>query len=206
MGDETSRDGGGESDTLTFVLTPANSALFTAGPAVDASTGDLTFTPSGDGGVDLSPGPPRRRRRSVRVELVQSFTVTILDGPIADPQLVTVAEDSTDNAITLTGSDPEDDPLTFDVATQPAHGTLTGTEPDLTYTPAANFFGTDSFTYTATDGTETSPAATVTITVTSGNNDPVLAKNDAAAVKATVTTVLNPLANDSGGAGETLPA
>ena len=35
-------------------------------------------------------------------------------------------------------------------------------------------------------------------------NDPVLAKNDALGVKATVTTVLNPMANDSGGAGETL--
>ncbi len=115
-----------------------------------------------------------------------------------------MAEDSPGEEITLTGSDPEDEPLTFDVATQPLHGTLSGTEPDLTYTPDANFFGTDTFTYTATDGTDTSPAATVTITVTSGNNDPVLAKNDAAAVKATVTTVLNPLANDSGGAGETL--
>ena len=102
----------------------------------------------------------------------------------------------------LTGTDPEDDPLTFEVVTGPAHGTLSGTVPDLTYTPNANFVGGDSFTYTATDGTDTSPAATVSITVTPGNNDPVLAKNDAVSVKATVTTVLDLLANDSGGAAK----
>src|SRR4029079_13756472 len=43
-------DGGGESDNLAFVLTPADAALFTAGPAVDASSGDLTYTPSGAAG------------------------------------------------------------------------------------------------------------------------------------------------------------
>ena len=122
-----------------------------------------------------SAGPLTRRIRPVTPS-----TSRLRRHRLADPQLVTVAEDSSDNPITLTGSDPEDDALTFDVATQPAHGTLSGTEPDLTYTPNANFFGTDTFTYTATDGTETSPAATVTITVTSGDNDPVLAKNDAA--------------------------
>ena len=197
-------DGGGESDDLAFVLEPANPGLFTDGPAVSASTGDLTFTPSGAEGstsVQVTLGDDGT---PAATSATQSFTITILDGPAADPQSVTVAEDSAGNAITLTGTDPEDDPLTFDVATQPAHGTLSGTEPDLTYTPDANFIGTDTFTYTATDGTDTSPAATVTITVTSGDNDPVLAKNDAVAVKATVTTVLNPMANDSGGAGETL--
>ena len=43
-------DGGGESDNLAFVLAPADAALFTAGPAVDASSGDLTYTPSGAAG------------------------------------------------------------------------------------------------------------------------------------------------------------
>ena len=196
--------GPGESDGLTFVLTPADGTLFTTGPSVDASTGDLTFTPSGTVGsttvqvrLDDDGTPPESSPN-------QSFTITILDGPAADPLNVSVVEDSINNPITLTGSDPQDDPLTFAVATQPAHGTLSGTEPDLTYTPAANFVGTDTFTYTATDGTTVSPASSVTITVTSGNNDPVLAKSDFVSLKATTTTVLNPLANDSGGAGETL--
>jgi hypothetical protein len=48
--------------------------------------------------------------------------------------LSTTAED-TAVAITLTGSDPEDSALTYTVLTPPAHGTLAGTAPNLTYTP-----------------------------------------------------------------------
>jgi len=46
------------------------------------------------------------------------------------------------------------------------------------YSPAANFNGTDSFTYKANDGTADSGVATVTITVTAVNDAPV-AVNDA---------------------------
>ena len=49
--------------------------------------------------------------------------------------------------------------------TQPANGTLSGTEPNLTYTPDPGFSGTDSFTYSVTDGTMTSKTATVKIVV-----------------------------------------
>ena len=49
----------------------------------------------------------------------------------------------------------------------------------FTYTPNANFNGTDSFTYTASDGTAGSNVATVTITVDAVNDAPV-AVNDAA--------------------------
>ena len=56
-------------------------------------------------------------------------------------------------------------PLTFSVATQPAHGTLSGTAPNLTYTPAAGYSGADSFTFVANDGTVNSAPATVNITV-----------------------------------------
>ncbi|MFT5729040.1 MAG: PKD repeat protein [Desulforhopalus sp.] len=47
----------------------------------------------------------------------------------------------------------------------------------FTYTPNANFNGTDSFTYRANDGTLDSNVASVTITVTSGNDDPVADPN-----------------------------
>ena len=43
----------------------------------------------------------------------------------------------------------------------------------FTYTPNANFNGTDSFTYTASDGTADSNVATVTITVSAVNDAPV---------------------------------
>ena len=51
--------------------------------------------------------------------------------------------------------------------TNPANGTLSGTAPNLTYTPAANFNGSDSFTFKVNDGSLTSVVATVLITVIS---------------------------------------
>ena len=49
--------------------------------------------------------------------------------------------------------------------TQPAHGALTGTAPNLTYTPATDYTGADSFTFKVNDGANDSPAATVTLNV-----------------------------------------
>lgn len=93
--------------------------------------------------------------------------------PTADDQSVTTPED-TATAITLTGSDPDGDPLTYTVTSGPSNGTLSGTAPNLTYTPNADFNGTDSFTFTVSDGTDTSAPATVSITVTPVNDSPYL--------------------------------
>jgi hypothetical protein len=88
--------------------------------------------------------------------------------PIANAQSVTVAEDAS-IIITLTGSDPDNNPLTFDIATQPTLGSLSAissTSPrTVTYTPNANANGSDSFTFTVNDGTVSSAIATVTISV-----------------------------------------
>jgi hypothetical protein len=72
-------------------------------------------------------------------------------------------------SITLTGSDPNGDPVTFSVATLPAHGTLEGNGPDaLTYTPSLGWTGFDSFTFTASDGQLFSDPATVNIGMSGG--------------------------------------
>ncbi|MCP5524754.1 MAG: tandem-95 repeat protein [Verrucomicrobiales bacterium] len=92
------------------------------------------------------------------------FGGTANQPPYANAQTVTTAED-TAVGITLTGGDPDGNPLTYAVATGPAHGTLSGTAPDLTYTPEANYHGGDSFTFVANDGTVDSAPATVSITV-----------------------------------------
>ena len=56
--------------------------------------------------------------------------------------------------------------LTAILAPRPANGQLTlNADGSFSYTPNAGFYGTDSFTYTATDGHATSAPATVTITV-----------------------------------------
>src|SRR5205807_5061358 len=82
-----------------------------------------------------------------------SLTVTAVnDAPVAADQAVTTAED-TAKAIVLTASDVEGDPLTYAIVAGPAHGTLSGVAPTVTYTPAANYNGADSFTFKANDGT-----------------------------------------------------
>src|SRR5207253_8129484 len=62
---------------------------------------------------------------------------------------------------------------TYSVVAGPTHGALSGTAPNLTYTPAANYNGADSFTFKANDGTVDSSAATVSITITAVNDAPV---------------------------------
>jgi VCBS repeat-containing protein len=72
-------------------------------------------------------------------------------------------------------TDPERNPLTAVVGTEPAHGTVAlNPNGSFTYSPALNFAGTDIFTYTARDATTASAPATVTITVTPVNDAPVL--------------------------------
>jgi hypothetical protein len=93
--------------------------------------------------------------------------------PVADAQSVTTPED-TPKAITLTGSDADGDALTFSIATAPVHGTLSGTAPNVTYTPAANYSGTDSFTFRTNDGTANSAPATASLTVLPAPDPPVI--------------------------------
>jgi hypothetical protein len=92
--------------------------------------------------------------------------------PTADPQSVSTPED-TPLDILLTGSDPDGDPLTFTLVSSPTYGTLSGTAPNLTYTPAANYFGADSFTFLANDDQASSEPAAVSFDVTSVNDAPV---------------------------------
>jgi parallel beta-helix repeat protein len=84
--------------------------------------------------------------------------------PVAYDQNVTTNKD-TPKAITLSATDEEGDLLSYDVVSQPLHGTLNGTAPDVTYTPDTGYVGTDSFTFDAFDGELYSEDATVSITV-----------------------------------------
>ena len=90
---------------------------------------------------------------------------TYVAPPTATNQSVTVPY-QTAQAITLGASDPNGPPrtLTFTVV-QPAHGSVSGSGANRTYTPATGYSGPDSFTFTASNGVATSNTATVSITV-----------------------------------------
>lgn len=94
-----------------------------------------------------------------------TLTVTsVSDAPVALSQNVGVAINVA-KAITLVGTDGDNNPLTYTILSQPANGTLTGTAPNVTYTPTTNYSGTASFTFKVNDGTSDSGVATVTLTV-----------------------------------------
>ncbi len=75
--------------------------------------------------------------------------------------------------IPLSASDPEDDPLTFQIVSDPNHGALSGTLPNVTYTPDAGFVGEDSFSFVVNDGLLASSPAGIAITVTSTDSEEV---------------------------------
>ncbi len=88
--------------------------------------------------------------------------------PAADKQSISINEDSTDNAITLTATDADGDALTYHVVRKPRKGTLTQASPgsaSFTYTPKPNYSGRDRFLFRAKDGASASTLAVVSISV-----------------------------------------
>ena len=108
-------------------------------------------------------------------------------GPIAFNQAVATTSVTPVNLV-LNAWSPSGAPLTYSVVSGPSNGTLSGVEPNLTYTASASFAGTDSFTFTATDGVTTSNVATVTIAV-QGLDRPPVASNSSATVAGNAGTV-----------------
>ncbi len=111
-----------------------------------------------------------------------SIQLTVIGTPTANAQSVSVAF-NTPKAITLTGSDPDSPPLTltYAISANPANGMLSNFNPAtgaVTYTPNPGYHGTDGFTFTVTNGTNISTAATVTLNVAPGtptaNPQPVI--------------------------------
>jgi hypothetical protein len=89
--------------------------------------------------------------------------------PVAHDQSVVTAEDIA-VSITLTGDDPDGDTLIYTIFDNPSNGELSGTAPNVTYTPKSGFIGSDSFTFKVNDGTIDSNTATVNISVNSLEN------------------------------------
>jgi hypothetical protein len=154
--------------------TPDADGNFAADPLfVNALNGDLHFafgSPAIDTGNDgaLPPGITTDLDGNLRIGRAHvdlgAYEYQNL-APTASAQSLSLTQDTTAN-IALSGSDPEGDALLTYTVSTPAHGNLTGTGANVTYHPAAGYFGTDSFTVTVTDayGTVSSPA-TVSITV-----------------------------------------
>lgn len=113
-----------------------------------------------------------------------SFNVTVTPPnlpPTASSHAVQTLE-NTPVEILLQGEDPEGQPLTYSIKSQPAKGSLTGIPPTITYTPASNYFGSDAFSFTVRDGKTESAPAQISISITPRNRPPI-------AIEAAIETV-----------------
>jgi DNA/RNA endonuclease G (NUC1) len=150
--------------TYTIVSQPTNGVLSGSGPA-------FTYTPAQNfHGSDSFTFRVNDGNRDSNTSTVNITITEVNDVPLANSQSVTT-NSNTPVDITLTGSDIETTDVLFEVTVNPAHGTLSGTGSNLTYTPHTNYTGPDSFEFTVRDSGDgaavalTSAPATVSITV-----------------------------------------
>ena len=162
------------------VLLGGSGASFT-GPTNFPTGSSLTSVAvgdfNGDGKPDLAVANTTFSNDNVAVLL--NNTTTTNQAPVAAADTYNTPEDTTltVNAPGVLGndSDPDGDTLSAVVASGPSHGSLTlNANGSFTYTPDANYNGTDPFTYRASDGTLASNLATVTITVSAVNDPPAV--------------------------------
>ncbi|MDQ3177983.1 MAG: tandem-95 repeat protein, partial [Actinomycetota bacterium] len=216
----TATDAAGLSDTATVTITvrPVNDApeaadrtvatdedtplpITLAGTDIDGETPAITYTQPTNGSYDGTTYTPALNYNGSdsftytatdAAGLSDTATVTITVHPVNDAPEVTDRAVETDEdvpvPITLAGTDVENDPLSFSWS-DPPHGTFDGAR----YTPDPNYYGLDSFEYTADDGNGGTDTATVTITVRPVNEPPTV-------------TLAGPAATDEGAAPVTFAA
>lgn len=203
-------DSDADGDALTAELTrgPLNGTL-TLTPS-----GSFTYTPNA-GFLGLDNFLYRAVAGGENSQTVQ-VDIQVIDGtPIARPDTYSVAEDtnlqiSAANGVLRNDADIAGDPLTAVLANGPANGTVTlNADGSFNYQPNPNFFGSDQFTYRASDGTLQSPVTTVTISVT-GVADPPSATDDTYLAFENQTFTVGPaegvLANDNEPDGDIVTA
>jgi hypothetical protein len=105
--------------------------------------------------------------------LAIAFGVSVVNNPpVARPGSATTQEDEP-VSITLMASEPDREHLTYNIVQGPSYGSLSGKAPKMTYTPASNYNGQDSFTFSIDDGKADKKPATISVTVLAANDAPM---------------------------------
>ncbi len=155
-------DPDGDPLSYSLVSQPSNGSLSGSGQS-------RTYAPNGGySGPDsfvfqVNDGKGGTNQATVSIT-VQSPAPPPNNPPTANDQSVSVAYNTAKN-IVLTGSDPDGDSLAYQVLTQPANGALSGTAPNLVYTPNSGYSGADSLTFSVSDGKGGGDQGAVSITV-----------------------------------------
>ena len=197
-----------EQQTITWRLLPAgDSSNFT----IDPGTGDLEFLSAPDFEAPTDADPNNVYELTVEASdgstdnatgtLEVTVTVTnTYETPIARDDAVAIDEDNS-IVISVLDNDFVDAAATLSVdavgtPAAPRNGSVAITDngTTVTYTPAANFNGTDSFSYTVSDE-ELTDTGTVVVTVNAANDAPV-ATDDSVATAVGTLIVIRVLDND----------
>ncbi len=161
-------DADGDALTYTIINGPSMGRLSGTAP-------NLIYTPLAEvNGSDSISFRVNDGQADSNTAMVAITISAVNDAPLAAAQLVTTAEDRP-VGILLSATDKDGDPLSYHVVSSPTKGTLSGTAPNLIYTPHPDVSGTDTLSFRVHDGTANSNTASVSITITSVNDAPVAA-------------------------------
>ncbi|PPT10394.1 T1SS secreted agglutinin RTX [Geitlerinema sp. FC II] len=177
-------------------------ALLSGSPAINA--GDPNFAPPPDFD-QRGTGFPRVVDDRLDIGAFESnLTPPTNNSPITGDDSFSGDEDTDLSGNVLTNdSDPDGDPLTATLLTDVANGSLSfNSDGSFSYTPAANFNGSDSFTYEISDGTFTD-TATVNLAINPVNDAPVASDDSISTLENTAVT-FEVLSNDSDVDGDSL--
>lgn len=169
--------------TSGSVSMDANGSFIFTAPATAPQTVTLTFTVTDD--------------QNVSDTGTQAINVVLSDPPVAYADSATTAEDN-NVTINLTANDTDDNNATLKIisVTSPADGNVSiDSNSSVTYSPAKDFYGTDTFSYTITDPDGGTSTADVNITVTAVNDAPVAVDDNITTAEDTNAT-WDVLAND----------
>jgi YD repeat-containing protein len=186
-------DPNGDQLSITAVTPPTNGTA----SIIDVSGEDwVKYTPNtGYLGTDSFTYTITDGQSSVTAN-VSVAVVTDNDPPVAVNDAVSTNEDQAKTINPLSNdSDPESQSLSLGSITAPSNGSAVKSGNSVIYTPAANFSGSDSFTYNVSDGALTS-SATVSITINAVNDTPV-ANNDSITTNEDTAKTFNPRINDT---------
>jgi large repetitive protein len=136
---------------------------------------DIEYTPNADfNGTDSFTYNVSDSNGGTDTATVNVTIDPVNDDPVADDDSADTDEETSVTIDVLNNdTDTESDDLSVESVTQGTHGSVVNNGHDVTYTPDNGYMGTDSFTYTVSDGNGGADTATVNVTIDSDNDNPV---------------------------------
>jgi outer membrane protein OmpA-like peptidoglycan-associated protein len=190
--DVLANDSDADGDTLTIVSVsePANGQISISGDQL-LYTPDAGFTGSDSFSYTIDDGFGGQASANVTVTVESPNQPPV----VGDLSVTTQRNQRIDIDVLAEASDPDGDALSIAGFAQPSNGTVTESGGVLRYQPEAEFFGSDSFSFTVSDGRGGEASGTVSIEVVFANRAPVANPDEATTTVGEAVTV-DVLAND----------